>query len=541
MIIGTKTRRSGETYGVTVKDILQLPSFRGAKVLTGQNSLHRTVSSLSVLEVSNADFSSKIVRSVQEEWYAEEIVISSLYSIKDSVDKQCEAIQYLINLGEVGLILYYVGIVIPKVPEEVLQLAESQNFIIICMPENDSSLRYNEVIYEVMEAIVLDNQTINDNFVNESLEKVSYLPEHSRSVEIMLKLLADRLKANIVLTNTKLEIVNQVMWPRNSTLDVVKIIQEHAPQMANGSAGAISSDISCFVDHKVLRQKNGEALNLFLIKENSKLPGKTIDKISEVVQVAINLWGDKHNEVSEYALVKAIINDESEKMRRLAHLLHIDVASIQMMWLVYIQDLSEEKRIREELSEHLSKSYKTAVIQTIDHCIIVLLGNCSYKYNEIEVAEEYIDTTSFLPSISEMVYAPRMRNTTDVRRMYQLVNQVGKKVHLIYQERKMFTAAEIRSMKRAIDLSVQGEEVIEEWMAVIAPILDDPESVRTLTIFLLDAKGNFDVCAKLLFVHKNTVKYRIKKISELLGYDITMNSEFYDVYLACMIYRLIHN
>lgn len=263
MIIGTKTRRSGETYGVTVKDILQLPSFRGAKVLTGLNSLHRTVSSLSVLEVSNADFSSKIVRSVQEEWYAEEIVISSLYSIKDSVDKQCEAIQYLINLGEVGLILYYVGIVIPKVPEEVLQLAESQNFIIICMPENDSSLRYNEVIYEVMEAIVLDNQTINDNFVNESLEKVSYLPEHSRSVEIMLKLLADRLKANIVLTNTKLEIVNQVMWPRNSTLDVVKIIQEHAPQMANGSAGAISSDISCFVDHKVLRQKNGEALNLF--------------------------------------------------------------------------------------------------------------------------------------------------------------------------------------------------------------------------------------------------------------------------------------
>lgn len=29
------------------------------------------------------------------------------------------------------------------------------------------------MIYEVMEAIVLNNQTINDNFVNEALEKVS--------------------------------------------------------------------------------------------------------------------------------------------------------------------------------------------------------------------------------------------------------------------------------------------------------------------------------------------------------------------------------
>ncbi|MEF2967561.1 PucR family transcriptional regulator ligand-binding domain-containing protein [Paenibacillus sp. M1] len=521
--------------------MLQLPSFRGAKVLTGRNSLHRTVSSLSVLEVSNVDFSSEIVQTVQEEWYAEEIVISSLYSIKDSVDKQCEAVQYLIDLGEVGLILYYVGIIIPKVPEEVLQLAESQNFMIICMPENDFSLRYNEVIYEVMEAIVLDNQTINDNFVNESLEKVSFLPEHSRSVEIMLKLLSDRLKANMVLTNTNLEIVNQVMWPRNSTLDVLKLVHEYGPPMVNGRRRMEETDISCFVEHRSIHQKNGEILYLFVIKENSKLPGKTIDKISEVVQVAINLWGDKHNEVSEYALVKAIINDESEKMRRLAHLLHIDVAAIQMMWLVYIQDLSEEKRIREELAEHLSKYYKTAVIQTIDHCIIVLLGNCSYKYSEIEIAEEYVETTSFISSISEMVYAPRMRNTTDVRRMYQLVNQVGKKVHLIYRQRKWFTAAEIRSMKRAIDLSVQGEEVIEEWMSVIAPVLEDPESVRTLMVFLLDAKGNFDACAKLLYVHKNTVKYRIRKISELIGYDVTMNSEFYDVYLACMIYRLINS
>ncbi|WP_249436001.1 PucR family transcriptional regulator [Paenibacillus sp. Marseille-Q4541] len=526
--------------GITVKDMLQLPSFRGAKVLTGNNNIQRTVSSLSVLEVSNADFSSQIVHTIQEEWYAEEIVISSFFSIKDSVKKQCEAVQYLIDLGEVGLILYYVGIIIPEVAEEVLQLAESQNFIIICMPENDYSLRYNEVIYEVMEAIVLNNQTINDNFVNESLEKVSLLPEHLQSVEITLKLLSDRLKANIVLTNTHMEIVNQVMWPRNSTLDVSHLIEEYAPYLMNGAKGQAETYSDCFVEYKSIHQKNGELLYLFLIKENSKLPTKTIDKISEVVQVAINLWGDKHNEISEYALVKAIINDESEKMRRLAHFLHIDVSAIQMMWLVYIQDLSEEKRIREELQDHLFKYYKTAVIQTIDHCIIVLLGNCSYKYNEYEIAVEYMDTTNSASFISEIVYAPRMRNTQEVRRMYQLVNSVGQKVHLIYEQRRLYTAAEIRSMKRAIDFSEQGEEAIEEWMSVIDPILDDPMSMRTLTTFLLDAKGSFDDCGKLLFVHKNTVKYRIKKISELIGYDVTVNSEFYDVYIACMIYRLIH-
>lgn len=65
--------------GVTVNDLLQLPSFRGADVLTGRNNLNRTVSSLSVLEVSDGDFCSKIVQTVQEEWYAEELVISSFF------------------------------------------------------------------------------------------------------------------------------------------------------------------------------------------------------------------------------------------------------------------------------------------------------------------------------------------------------------------------------------------------------------------------------------------------------------------------------
>ena len=142
-------------------------------MVTGTSRLHQTVSSLSVLEVADVNFFSQIIQTVQEEWYAEELVISSFYSIKDSVERQCKTVQYLHELGEVGLILYYVGIIMPDIADEVLELAESLNFIIICMPRNDYSPRYNEVIYEVMEAIV-SNQNVNEHFVNESLEKVSF-------------------------------------------------------------------------------------------------------------------------------------------------------------------------------------------------------------------------------------------------------------------------------------------------------------------------------------------------------------------------------
>ena len=483
------------------------------------------------------------MQTVQEEWYAEELVISSFYSIKDNVEKQCETIQYLHDLGELGLLLYYVGIILPEIPKEVMQLADELDFLIICMPKNDYSLRYNEVIYEVMETIIR-NQAVNDYFVKETLEKVSLLPEHLRSVEITLKMLSDRLKANILLTNTNFDIVNQVMWPRNSSLNVTKVLQDYSQSLVNQGGKRelelLRQDISCVIEYTSVYQKNGELLYLFLIKENTTLPAKTIDKISEVVQMAINLWGDKHDDVSEYALVKAIINDESDKMRRLANVLHIDVSAVQMMWLVTMNDLTKEKSIRDELDEQLSKYYKTRVIQCIDHCMIVLLGNCLYKYNEFEIVNEFIQTTNYEAQIAEIVYSPKMKDTKAVRQMYQLVNQVGKKVHTIFPLRKLYTAAEIRSMKRAIDLSKQGEKMIEEYFSVIEPILHDEESLKTLMTFLLDANGNFDDCGKILFIHKNTVKYRIKKISEMIGNDVTIYSEFYDVYMACMLYRLIN-
>ncbi|UZM97164.1 hypothetical protein OL548_18140 [Lysinibacillus sp. MHQ-1] len=116
-----------------------------------------------------------------------------------------------------------------------------------------------------MEAIV-SNQGVNDHFVKETLEKVSLLPEHLRSVEITLKMLSDRLKANILLTNSHLDIINQVMWPRNSSLDVVYAIHECSQSQVFRETGKFElkqSDISCVIDYKRVHQKKWGA-SLFI-------------------------------------------------------------------------------------------------------------------------------------------------------------------------------------------------------------------------------------------------------------------------------------
>lgn len=72
----------------------------------------------------------------------------------------------------------------------------------------------------------------------------------------------------------------------------------------------------------------------------------------------------------------------------------------------------------------------------------------------------------------------------------------------------------------------------------LGPILDDEESMRT-AIAIVQAGGNVTAAAEKLHLHKNTIRYRLKRIQELTSTNMSYN-EFYErlataikVYLIC--------
>ena len=140
---------------VTVADILKLPSLRQAKVLGGQNGLNKAVSSISVLESVNPDV---LVQEVfpQDKYSGGEIVITGFLNCIDDVDLQCANLMRLIEGGEVGLVLYYVGCYLPQVDQRLIDIANVHDFVLICMPEGQRHLRYSDLICDVTECIYRD-------------------------------------------------------------------------------------------------------------------------------------------------------------------------------------------------------------------------------------------------------------------------------------------------------------------------------------------------------------------------------------------------
>lgn len=160
-------------------------------------------------------------------------------------------------MGGIGIILCNVGTVLPQIAPKVLETAQALGFIIIQMPKGYRSIRYSEVIIELMAEILKKRPT--DNIVNEVLEKASLLPEHLRTVDITLKLVSDLLRTNIVLMNTTNEVTNQIKWPRSSTTDVERLLRKVAVE---DGQQVLKNDFSIF--YKELHQKESGPLSLFV-------------------------------------------------------------------------------------------------------------------------------------------------------------------------------------------------------------------------------------------------------------------------------------
>ena len=78
-------------------------------------------------------------------------------------------------------------------------------------------------------------------------------------------------------------------------------------------------------------------------------------------------------------------------------------------------------------------------------------------------------------------------------------------------------------------------------LAVLQSDQEYQDLLHTACVYLLDCDSSVTRTAELLFLHKNTIKYRLQRISDLLGYRIGKMPETIDLYRGAAIYRLLHD
>ena len=487
---------------VTLSTLLKLPCLKDATVVAGHSSLSRPVTSVSVLEYAQPtalldEFFEK------NRFIGSEVALTCWYNIRFDVEAQCNILKGLANYGEVGVILYYLGIIVPELDQRVLDVADANNIALIVMPAGNISYRYSEVITSVMEAIIKD-RTEQTLFSGDLLNQVTKLPEHLKTMDTLLCMLRDRLHTSFILTDQNNTLLNAVAYPLAAETLLVQALDTHRfPQSWKKYKRRITA-------------AKGPAMFLCVITtDGSNLSEELLRQIEEVVQLFVNIWNPQHNQFISEEMIRTILRDEPIKMRRLGELFHIDVAALQEMWvLIPGKQGSSEDLCKKQLNRVLKENYKTCLCDAYERQIVAFTDGFCLGEREA-IAQELAPLGGTLFSIQHTL------TTTEVRLSYLTIQETKDACRLIFEAARYYTAQDLAFAKECLQTIEQGQIAIETKMHCLRPTGQDSESLKTLATLLLDCQGSIAKTAKKLNLHTNSVKYRVQKLNTLFGSEVT--------------------
>lgn len=504
---------------LTVRKVLELPSMKGASVVAGANALERTVSSVSVLEYSTPnDTQSKLFKAINFE--GNELVITAFASICDSPQAQKAVIRRLAEAGEVGLLLYYVGTFIPFIAEDVIETANSLNFVLVEMPHS-MSLRYSDAISEINEAI-LKEEDKGSSFVTEILEDVSLLSPDLRSVSTVLRMLRDRLRTSLILSDNENSVINISTFPHGRESEMKKCFETN------------SMDPSWYVNRAYIQGKGLKTLCLTFIRENgTPLEHHQIAMTVETLHLFLVIWSPNHGEAVIAELVRAILQDESLKMRRLAAMFNIDVKSLDTMYVIHSRKNTENvmKEIRQKLTPFISRP----VVDLYEGNIVLFLASGMGSELLESICTLLSDENCFL------IRAFNLKDTSEVRKAFlEITPSLGLACRAY--RKNVLNLSDIQLINYFLQVIEKGEDEISKVLSPLK-VLEETEDaallMQTLEAFILDTDLSTLKTSKLINVHNNTVKYRIRRISSLMHADITKAPQSIMLYRAMMMRRIL--
>ncbi|MFT8633286.1 MAG: PucR family transcriptional regulator ligand-binding domain-containing protein [Liquorilactobacillus ghanensis] len=520
---------------VKITNILQLPSMKGSRVLTSKSDLNQTVTSVTVLEHSKIN---NVQKKLQDNIYyrGNEIVLTSFAGVKNDVTAQCRNIKYQAELGEVAIILFYVGIVMPTVDSRLIQTADEVNIAIICMPLNNPTLAYSDVIMEISNAIFND-QLKHPYLAVEMLKDFYSRSDKKRNLDAALQIISRKFSISLAIFNQQMILLNQSNWPQGSKVEWLTIVKNPLFKTQN----VISrNNLVC---EKQAMVNNGQKLYLFTLMTNKRLSNFQESQILQFIKIMLNMYHQNETiYINNKDMIDALLNGKETKALQIAKQLKIKVADFKNFWLIdNTSDLKNQHLI--DVIRDLSRMFSNKILCEAYKNRIVILFSKRVNLDDLMIWGEQI--LSCFENVKEkqgqgiyLNYFLDLGNFSAYNKYFSLLELVKPYIVKIFPHKKIFGIQDLKFVKRCKDIFKTKNYT--NFSKIIAPISKNKSLLQTLTTYFLDANTNILVTAQLECVHRNTIKYRLDRIENLLGFSIDNPIMLGDLTTALALERIVN-
>ncbi len=522
-----------------VLDALKIYPLSEGKVIAGHMGLNNEIKSISVLEVPQD--SSFIIPNQLE--------ISAFYSIANSVEEQLNVLRMLSDKKIAGLILFLVGQIIKEVSPKVIELCNELKLPLIVMPLNRS---YTDVIIPIVDKIMeYQNQYLTAAMrIHDQMTSLLLSEKSFHKIAVNLSKIIDRQVIyfdhnDICVANSGKDLDGILLEFIMKQIKKTAYLRPHQSSdilitMPNSDHQLLIAPISSNITHygimivlsaeelsnldKVAISQTKNALGIMTLNKINLKKYYNVRKTDFIVELIQSAHFNKNN-----ALERAISLDISIN----------DIKAIMLIDIIKINDIhsakSEEemykfkKTLFEEVALDIRSLSPLSHYTQVNDKMVVLYHStatkatamdCVYKLGEFlckKIQLEFgVDARVGIGSYCETV-TDIPKSYTQAHKTILLVNKMAIKRNPIFYE-----DIQLYDLLQCSNLDIN--KLNETYNHMLAPLIEYDTNhftqlVKTLQC-LIKHNLNTSEVAEIMYLHKNTVLQRRKKIESLYTYDI---------------------
>lgn len=512
---------------VTVADCLELDAFKGARVVAGKMNMSNDVKSISVMDAG----------SVEELALAPgcrtEILLTGFLGFRDDVELQCRMVHEIAVKGCAALAVYYCKD--GRLPDKLIEQADKEMLPLIVM---SGESRYSETINDVMDKVLYGDKFSN-TLISNTIFNLLNFEKHSNFQSAVREAAINNDFQLIILSEEFNPILTIETQHRATIADAIKLGKER--NVENTGTAYTMIDVNGVLTYWGPVKINNEKYYMFIVDNEDSYTAGEITMLAEIIELAMGMWKYTPERDVKAEFIKALMRGN----KSLAYTLKDEarISGDDILSVFFCKGVGTEKENQAFLDFEKEEDLNVMRITEGDETYGMIL-----TYEEDGTLVDKNRCFSLFKRLkgdktSHIYHITGLNGIEGAGDAYRLISESWSFVQSVFPYKRVFTKYELTLVSNCINIQIQGGFVKKNYTELLEPFKGAGENkgrqlLDTLETFVLDAGMNSGKTAELMGIHTNTVQYRLKKINELLGVEITGNRVIPGLTMALALKRL---
>lgn len=533
----TTADESVPVTGRPLAEVLDTPILAGAQVLAGRGGLERCVERLNVMEVPDI-----------EPWVKpHEFLLTTAYPLRDRPEDLPGLIARLDDAGLAGIGIK-LGRYLDVLPPEVLSVADERGFPVVQLPDG---VGFDEILNEVLTGIL--NRQAEELARSQRIHRAFLqLVLHGQGLDALARDLADLLEVP-----TAIVADDGTLLASNALADLgLDPIPEHL-SVANDVVRVDDAEVTAVAVPILAGARRHGFVIAFGLAEVAPADQAALESAATVAaltltkQAEVQAVEDKYRSDLVHDLLRPI--EDADELRRRARGFGWDLDR-RLIALVVRLDDTPEPVVPDEITRRppltptirqlVTNRDPAAAVVRFSHEVVVLTAafdGPDGRRDARRFVQRLLDETCRTIGLSASAGLSRpVTELHDIAGAYDQASRalaIGRDV----QGRGAVAHFDELGAYRVLSLVEDRAELDAFANEVLGALADDTATAadlrQTLQV-LLEAGGNVAEAARRLHFHYNTLRYRIDKLSSIVGPFTTDARVRLDVHLALLVHAM---